>query len=115
MKRWKVAGINFDHQHMGDLLRMAFDHPDVEVVGICDEAAERMQSAIATFGIPADRVFTSPEHCLESAQPDLVVLCPAAARHADWVERVAPFGPHMIVEKPFAASLAEADRVIAAA
>ena len=30
----KVAGINFDHFHMGDLLRMAAAHPDVQIVGL---------------------------------------------------------------------------------
>ena len=37
MSKWKIAGINFDHLHMGDNLRMAFEHADVEIVGICDE------------------------------------------------------------------------------
>ena len=111
----KVAGINFDHMHMGDLLRKCHEHPDVEIVGICDEDPRRMQTAIANFGIGADRVFTDPDRCLETTRPDFVVLCPATARHAEYVERVAPHGVHMLVEKPFASSLREADRMIAAA
>jgi predicted dehydrogenase len=43
------------------------------------------------------------------------VLCPATARHAEYVELVAPYRVHMLVEKPFAATLPEADRMIAAA
>ena len=31
-KKWKIAGINFDHDHMGDNLRMAFNHPQAEIV-----------------------------------------------------------------------------------
>ncbi|MDB5322293.1 MAG: Gfo/Idh/MocA family oxidoreductase [Phycisphaerales bacterium] len=114
MKKWKIAGINFDHMHMGDNLRMAFNHPDAEIVGICDEQPNRMAQAIQNFNIPADRVFTDYRRCMETAKPDLVILCPATARHGEWVDRVAPFGVHMIVEKPFAASLAEADRMAAA-
>jgi len=41
-EEWKIAGINFDHMHMGDNLRMAFNHSRVEIVGICDEQPERM-------------------------------------------------------------------------
>ena len=26
-KIWKVVGINFDHMHMGDLLRQTYEHP----------------------------------------------------------------------------------------
>ena len=32
MKRWRIAGINFDHFHMGDLLRQTAEHPNAEVV-----------------------------------------------------------------------------------
>jgi len=111
----RVAGINFDHFHMGDLLRQAFDHPNVEIVGICDEQPARMAGAIKNFRLPADRVFTDVDECLEKAKPDFVILCPSTARHAEYVERVAPHQVHMLVEKPFAASVKEADRMIAAA
>lgn len=47
----RVAGINFDHMHMGDLLRQAFEHPEVEIVGVCDEQPARMQPAIRNFAI----------------------------------------------------------------
>lgn len=114
MKKWRIAGINFDHSHMGDNLRMAFNHPGAEIVGICDEQPERMQSAIENFTIAPDRVFTDYRKCIESARPDIVLLCPATARHGEWTEKVAPFGVHIVMEKPFAASLAEADRMLAA-
>jgi glucose-fructose oxidoreductase len=116
MKRhWKVAGINFDHFHMGDLLRMALEHPQVDLVGISDERPERMAAAIQSFSIPADRVFSDAAACLETTRPDVVILCPATADHAKWTEFVAPYGVHILIEKPFAATLQEADRMIAAA
>lgn len=114
MKRWKVAGINFDHFHMGDLLRLAHDHPQVDLVGISDEQSDRMLEATRNFSLSNNQVFTDFAECLEATKPDLVILCPAAARHAEWVEKVAPFEAHILVEKPFAATLAEADRMIAA-
>jgi glucose-fructose oxidoreductase len=112
--KWKWVGINFDHMHMGDLLRFAHEHPDVSIAGICDEQPERMAEAIRNFDIPADRVFTNVEECLNTVQPDIAVLCPATALHADYTERVAPFGVHILMEKPFASTLEEADRMIAA-
>lgn len=112
--KWKMAGINFDHFHMGDLLRMAVNHPDVELVGICDEQPARMEEARRNFSIPADRVFVDYRACLEKTRPDVVILCPAAARHQEWTEKVAPYGVHILMEKPFASSLAEADAMIAA-
>jgi glucose-fructose oxidoreductase len=114
MRRWRIAGINFDHDHMGDNLRMAWNHPRAEIVGICHEEASRMQRAITNFGIEPAKVFTDYRACLESTRPDIVLLCPATARHAEWVRKVAPYGVHILLEKPFASSLADADAILAA-
>ena len=110
----KITGINFDHFHMGDLLRSADEHPTAEIVGISDEQPERMQSAAKNFGIPENRVYADYRRCLEETNPDIVILCPATAQHAEWVEKVAPYNVHILMEKPFAASLDDADRMIAA-
>ena len=114
-KRWRIAGINFDHFHMGDLLRYAAEHPRVEIVGISDEKPERMEEAIRKLRLPREKAFTDYEACLEQTRPDVVILCPAASKHGEWVKKVAPYGAHIMVEKPFAASLKEADAMIAAA
>lgn len=114
MKRWKFAGINFDHMHMGDLLRQVSEHPRAEIVGISDEQPARMAGAAGEFRIPPQRVFTDYRECLTTTKPDVVILCPATAQHAAWSEKVAPFGTHVLMEKPFAATLREADRMIAA-
>ncbi|MEM9443740.1 MAG: Gfo/Idh/MocA family oxidoreductase [Verrucomicrobiota bacterium] len=113
-KTWKIAGIEFSHMHMGDLLRCVDQHPHAEIVGICDPKPERMEEAISNFKLDASRVFTDARQCMEETQPDLVILCPPTAEHATWVERIAPFGAHIFVEKPFAGSLQDADRMIAA-
>jgi predicted dehydrogenase len=113
-KTWRLAGINFDHFHMGDLLRFAREHPQVEIVGISDEQPERMEEAIRKLGIPRDRAFTDYRECMEKARPEVVILCPAASRHGEWVKKIAPYGPHIMVEKPFAASLKEADQMVKA-
>lgn len=113
--KFRVAGINFDHMHMGDLLRMSHEHAAAEIVAICDDSPARMQAAARNFGIPAERIFTRVDQCLDQSKPDLVILCPATGEHADLVEAVAPYRGHILVEKPFAASVADADRMIAAA
>jgi len=115
MNKLRVVGLNFDHMHMGDLLRMCAGHPGVEIAGICDAEPARMQAAIASFALPPERVFTDPDRCLEATRPDFVILCPATARHAEYVELAARHRVHVLVEKPFAATLGEADRMIAAA
>ena len=110
---FRVVGISFDHMHMGDLLRQVHEHPDAEIAGIFDPDRGRMQAAIEAFAIPENRVFTDLDACLATA-PDLAILCSAPAEHAAMTERIAPSGAHLFVEKPFAASAADARRMIAA-
>lgn len=111
---WRVVGINFDHMHMGDLLRQVQEHPNTELVGIADADPARMQSAIEHFGIAPEAVFTDWRTCLDTTRPDIAILCPKTGEHGQYVVDVAPYGVHVLVEKPFAASLADADRMIGA-
>ncbi len=110
----RVLGINFDHMHMGDLLREVFNHPDAKIAGIFHPDRARMQSAIENFAIPEERVFTDLEACLSTAGADLAIVCSATAEHANTVEAIAPHGLNVLVEKPFAASVSDARRMIAA-
>ncbi len=113
-RTWKFVGIHFAHMHMGDLLRQASEHPNAEIVGIFDPDREAMQGAIDALGIPEERAFTDFEACMAASQADVAILCSPTAEHADWVERIAAFDTHILVEKPFASNLAEADRMVRA-
>jgi glucose-fructose oxidoreductase len=77
---------------MGDLLRMADEHDDAEIVAIGDRDPARMADAIASFAIPSERVFTDVDQCVAATRPDLVVLCPATADQAYVVEEIARHG-----------------------
>ena len=110
----RVVGISFDHMHMGDLLREVQEHPDAEIAGIFDPDEGRMAPAIAKFSIARDQVFTDLEQCLAATRPELIVLCSAPATHARYVEAMAPTGAHIMIEKPFASSTADARKMIAA-
>jgi glucose-fructose oxidoreductase len=100
--------------HMGDLLRMVQEDPHAEIVAVADEQPERTVGVARTLGLDNSMVYSDYRQCLEQTKPDIVILCPATAQHGDWTEKVAPYGVHILVEKPFAATLDEADRMIAA-
>ncbi|GIW99066.1 MAG: glucose-fructose oxidoreductase [Pirellulaceae bacterium] len=112
--KYRVVGICFDHMHMGDNLRMAAEHPDCTVVGICDFDSQRMRGAQRELGLDNSQLFNDWQHCIEACRPDLLITCPATADHAVWIERLAPFGLPILIEKPMARSLSDADRMIAA-
>lgn len=114
MARHQVLGICFDHVHMGDLLRLVANHPDAEIAGIYDPDPARMRGAIATFAIPPERVFTDLDACLATPGADLAIVCSKTAERATMVEAIAPHGLNVMVEKPFAPSVADARRMIKA-
>jgi predicted dehydrogenase len=114
MAKWRIVGVSFDHMHMGDLLRQVHEHPNAEIVGICDPDEKRMADAVANFAIPRERVFHDVETCIREGKPDLAILCPATGHHAEVAEQVAALGTDILLEKPFAASLADADRILSA-
>jgi glucose-fructose oxidoreductase len=100
--------------HMGDNLRMAWQHPQCEIAGICDADPSRLSDAAKQFGLRDDQLFDDWHRCLDLAQPDLIILCPATADHGAWVEQLAPRSVPLLVEKPMASSLQDADRMMAA-
>lgn len=114
MSKFKIVGINFDHMHMGDLLRKAKNHPDVEIVGISDEQPDRVMPVLKQIGLDESLFVADYRKLMEETKPDMAIICPATAEHANWTEKVAIFGTHVFVEKPFSATLSDADRMIAA-
>jgi predicted dehydrogenase len=113
-QHFRVAGISFEHMHMGDNLRMAAEHDQCQVVAVCDGDRSRMLDVQKVLGLDDSQLFTDWMTCVEMSRPDFIVLCPATGDHALWVERLAPLGLPLLIEKPFAASLADADRMIEA-
>jgi glucose-fructose oxidoreductase len=118
MTNFTVAGINFDHFHMGDNLRLVAENPQTEIVSICDEDTESstlgLQDTAEEFDVPDDRVYTDHRACLEETEPDIVVLCPSPADHVEWVEKVAEYGVSVILEKGTSLTEDGYDRMIAA-
>lgn len=114
MAKYRVVGISFDHMHMGDLLRLTQENPAAEIAGIFDPSQPKMRRDINNLGISEEKVFTDFETCMKTTKPDLAILCAAPADHAVYTERLAAYGVHVLVEKPFAASTADARRMIKA-
>jgi predicted dehydrogenase len=85
---------------------------DHEVVGGVDlDAGMRTRSA-TRFKIP---VFDDVETMLAQAKPDVVVVGTPPSSHATLCLRAFAAGAHVICEKPFTSTLAEAEQVITAA
>jgi predicted dehydrogenase len=93
-------------------------HPQTEVVAVCDirpDALTGFQREWADVW-PAVRVYTDYRAMLAAEKPDLVSVCTPDHLHADITVDAASGGAKAILcEKPIATTLADADRMIAAA
>ena len=125
-KKFRVGVIGFGHMHINDVMRRFNELSTIEWVACADTVPDVPETSDATFtrawnrryahetiGIP--KVYDDYREMLEREQFDLVLVYCENAKHAEVVETVAAKGAHMVVEKPMAATLAEALRMVRAA
>ena len=86
--------------------------PSVQLVGGADSDEAQRASWETETGLPS---FASFDELLERGRPDAVVIATPPQSHADLCISALQAGLHVICEKPFVASVAEADQVLAAA
>lgn len=79
------------------------------LAGVCDIVPERAQVYADRYGVPA---FTDMHEMMETASPDVVVVLTESGHHARDVIALARHGRHIIVEKPMALALSDADEMI---
>ena len=84
----------------------------VDLVGVCDTDPARAAAAAARYGVPP---FAGHRQLLEATRPDVVHVCTPHHQHAPVAIDCLDAGVGVLVEKPIAHTVAEADRIIAAA
>jgi predicted dehydrogenase len=87
--------------------------PGCEVTWLCDADAETLERLAPAF--PAAAPTGDLGELLADPALDAIVLATPVPSHADLAERVLRAGKHCFVEKPLAQSVADAERVVAAA
>ena len=97
---------------MGDLLRLVAETPGCSIAGIYDADINKMSAAITTHSLPMDCVYTDLSTALSNSGADAAIVCSTTAEHANVTVAAFEAGLHVICEKPFAASVADADRMI---
>ena len=82
------------------------------LVAVSRSDAARAAESAAEFGVPCE---TSLEALLARPDVDAVCVCTPSGQHAAQAVAAARAGKHVLVEKPMALTLADADAMIAAA
>jgi scyllo-inositol 2-dehydrogenase (NADP+) len=85
----------------------------LELAGVCDKSPERV--AAARTLAPDVTAYDDGDALLAADSVDLVIVSTPPNTHAEWGLRALEAGKHVVVEKPFCLTTAEADEMLAAA
>src|SRR5262245_35810727 len=85
--------------------------PGARLVAVCRGDSARADAAAAQFGVPCE---TSYDALLARGDVDAICVCTPSGLHAAQAIAAARAGKHVLVEKPMALTLADADAMIAA-
>ena len=84
----------------------------LDFVAICDILPEAMQDKAGRFGLEGVKQYTDYRQMLKAEQPELVAIATESGRHAQIALDCIDAGCSVIIEKPIALSLADADEII---
>ena len=106
--RFGIAGAGMIARFYGTAIRSL---PDAQLVAICRSQGGNTAEAAAQFGVPCELSYAA---LLARDDVDAVCICTPSGLHAEQTILAAQAGKHVLVEKPLALTLADADAMIAA-
>ncbi|MDF2721601.1 MAG: gfo/Idh/MocA family oxidoreductase [Paenibacillus sp.] len=82
---------------------------------MCNRSKEKMVLKAATYGVPDLKLYSSMDHLLADGDVDVIDIVTGPETHLDFVCKAAKAGKHIMCQKPFAATLEEAEAMVKAA
>jgi len=82
-----------------------------KLVAVCDRVLDKAQPLAEKYDVPA---FEDMHQMMQDIKPDAVAVLTESGLHAETTIELAQYGAHIIVEKPMALTLRDADRMIEA-
>ncbi|MCW3120270.1 MAG: oxidoreductase domain protein [Chitinophagaceae bacterium] len=107
-----VAGLN--HDHVNGLMNQ-YKKGEVIILGIAEQDEQLVQRIKKKFQLPDSIFYKNISGMLEHIKPDAVLAYNAIADHLAVVEACAPKGISVMVEKPLATTVQQAERMEALA
>ena len=109
-KPLQLGVIGLVHGHAHWILRRGKD-PDIELVGIVEPNLELAKRLCEQYGYAFDLVYESIDEFLAVQNPEAVTAFNTIYDHLQVVQKCAPKGIHVMVEKPMAVSWAHAQQM----
>lgn len=112
-KIYRVGIAGLVHDHVWSELKNWVETGRAEIVAAADPNAPLRERMTTEFGVTS--VFESTDKMFDQIAMDIVQVCSSNAGGVEIVEQAARRGIHAVVEKPMAATLEGADRMLSAA
>ena len=109
-KPLKVGVIGLTHTHVHWILGRPTDDK-VIIVGIVESNMDLARRYTQKHGLSMDLVHTSMDELIRNTKPEAVLAFGTIYDHLEIVEKFAPLGIHVMVEKPMAVSLDHAKKM----
>jgi len=113
-QKLKVCVVGLNHDHIWNVLN-AYKNGQVDIIGIAEPNHELWSKYGKQFNLPYAVFYDDIKAMLKGKKPDAVLGYNAVGNHLDIVEACAPLGISVMVEKPLAATLVQANRMLALA
>ena len=109
----KIGILGFAHAHVNSYCAQWNQRADLDIQPAAgwDHDAERLAQAVERHGVES---YESPAQLLARGEIAAVVVAAETSMHADLVEQSAAAGKAIVLQKPMALTLEEADRIAAA-
>ena len=107
-----IAGLAHDHVHG---IMNQFKKGEVVIVGIAEDDEQLVHRYKKTYQLPDSLFYKNLESLLSHTKPDVVLAYTPISEHINVVEICAPKGISVMVEKPLATTVKDAERIAALA
>ena len=88
---------------------------ELEIVAVCDVLEEKMEELLAKYGLEKDesiKRYTDYKKMIEELQPELASIATESGIHAEIALYCIEKGVNLIIEKPMAMSIEDANKII---
>ena len=106
----KIGVIGLTHTHVHWILGME-NNDDIKIVGIVEPNIDLAKRYSKMHGFSMDLVFNTMDEMISKTNPEAVTAFNTIFDHLKVVEKCAPLGIHVMVEKPLAVSLEHARKM----
>jgi len=121
MTKLKFALIGCGRISANHIKALLDNYKEAELVAVCDILMDRAESKASeyvlkaserNFSVKRPKVFNNYQDMLQEEDIDVCSICTESGYHAEIVLNCIAFKKHILVEKPMAMSLLDADRMI---